>query len=67
MKLWDHSEDMWEREIKERLRLGEVYDDKSSILEQLWLEKWTLNLMATIENTKKNLKAKKYCRSTHLE
>jgi hypothetical protein len=67
MKLWDHSEDLWEREIKERLRLGEVYDDKDSLPDWLWLEKWTAELMSTIQNIDNNSKIEKRCRSKYLE
>lgn len=67
MKLWDHSEDLWEREIRERLRLGEKFDDKKALPDLLWLERWTEHLMNTIENFENTQNSKSHCRFPHLE
>jgi len=67
MKFWDHSEDLWEHEIRERLRLGEKFDDKKNLPDPLWLEQWTKDLMAIIENREKIQAVKKHCRTKYLE
>jgi hypothetical protein len=67
MKFWDHSEDLWEREIRERLRLGNKFDDQKNLPDPRWLEQWTTKLMSTIENIEKSQNIKKHCRTKYLE
>lgn len=68
MKFWDHSEDLWENEIKERLRLGGALDDELSYLvNHDTLETWTNQVMKAIYQLDTTKKMKKDCRSKQLE
>lgn len=62
MKLWDHSEELFERELKERLRLGGKLDEKDATPDLLWLEKWTDHVMSAIETIETSKNSKKHCR-----
>lgn len=45
--LWDHSEELLEREVRERMRLGSWRNEE--VPDKVWLDQWTSHLMQQIE------------------